>query len=429
MGSVWRAEHVELGTPAAVKLIDQAIAENPEALARFKREAQAAAALRSINVVQIFDYGIDDGEPYIAMELLEGESLADRVHRDQVLDPEHVGWLLSQVGKALGRAHEMGIVHRDLKPDNIFIARDVDEEVVKVLDFGIAKSVAAGQTTGALQTRTGAVLGTPHYMSPEQTTGKSSVDHRTDIWALAVIAFECVTGRRPFSGETLGGLAVSICTGPMPRPSEVCPVPPGFDEWFGRAAYRDPAGRYQTMGEAVAQLRAVCGLRQEYGAFARVPASGADAPTQIDISASGAAAARTGPTRAFANGVEGMQRTAAPSAITVGGEKKRFTAPLVVLASAAVVLIVVVVGGVVSLRGDDERATAAPVPEPPAPAGSDSPESRAARAHARSSASRSGPDSSSASSSSSARTVVSGVRSSCAASDANRHAWSSSTWI
>jgi len=181
MGAVWRAEHIELGTPAAVKLIDPSIAESPEALARFKREAQSAASLRSVNVVQILDYGVDQGAPYIAMELMEGESLADRLKRLGQLDPGHLAWLFTQVGKAVGRAHEMGIVHRDLKPDNIFIAHDVGEEVVKVLDFGIAKAVGADQMTAALQTRTGAMLGTPFYMSPEQTTGKRTGDHRTDI--------------------------------------------------------------------------------------------------------------------------------------------------------------------------------------------------------------------------------------------------------
>src|SRR4051794_4658600 len=140
MGAVWRAEHVHLRSPVAIKLIDAQIAQHPEALARFMREAQAAAALRSPHVVQILDYGADRGVPYIAMELLEGESLADRLSRVERLPPAEVARIITEVARAIGRAHELSIVHRDLKPDNIFLVRNDDVEVTKVLDFGIAKA-------------------------------------------------------------------------------------------------------------------------------------------------------------------------------------------------------------------------------------------------------------------------------------------------
>ena len=141
---MWRAEHVELGTPAAVKLIDPRIAGTGEALLRFKREAQAAATLRSPHVVQILDYGVDEGTPYIGIELMEGVSLAQRLAAEGAWLPEVTANILTHVARTLTKAHEMGIVHRDLKPDNIFLVRNDDEELAKVLDFGIAKRTRDG---------------------------------------------------------------------------------------------------------------------------------------------------------------------------------------------------------------------------------------------------------------------------------------------
>ena len=261
MGSVWRAVHVELGTPAAVKLIDPQIASNEEALSRFKREAQAAATLRSPHVVQILDYGVDNGTPYIAMELMEGESLADRLERAGRLDAYTTATLMNQVARAVSKAHEIGIVHRDLKPDNIYIVRNEVEELAKVLDFGIAKSTGDGfGAMGAPETRTGAMLGTPYYMSPEQAGGKKTVDHRSDTWAMAVIAFECLLGRRPFDSDSLGGLVLTICTEEPPVPSHVGPVPMGFDEWFAKATARNPDDRFQTARELASELKVICGI-------------------------------------------------------------------------------------------------------------------------------------------------------------------------
>lgn len=258
MGSVYRAVHLELGTPVAVKLIDPVVAESKVALARFKREAQAAASLRSNHVVQIFDYGVDDETPYIVMELLEGESLAARIARQSVLAPNVIIGILGQVAKALERAHAMNIVHRDLKPDNIFLIADGEDVTAKVLDFGIAKTETSAVFDASIQTKSGAILGTPHYMSPEQASGRGSVDHRADIWALGVIVFECFTGFRPFTGNTLGGLVISICSDPIPRPSERGTVPHGLDAWFAKAVCRNKEERFSSMSEALHGLRLVC---------------------------------------------------------------------------------------------------------------------------------------------------------------------------
>ncbi|MDB4998847.1 MAG: Protein kinase, partial [Myxococcaceae bacterium] len=248
MGSVWQAVHLGLDIPCAVKFIEGEFASLAEAHMRFEREAKAAAQLRSPHVVQILDHGVWEGRPYIAMELLDGEDLGKRLQRAGRLHPAELNTVLSQVCRALGKAHASGIVHRDLKPDNIFLVRDDDREIAKVLDFGIAKNKTSDMVTGS-NTRTGAMLGTPYYMSPEQAQGTKSVDSRSDLWSLAVIAYQCITGKLPFESEALGDLLIKIIVSPIPVPSSVALVPPGFDAWFARAASRDPNQRFQSAKE------------------------------------------------------------------------------------------------------------------------------------------------------------------------------------
>jgi serine/threonine-protein kinase len=270
MGCVWRAEHRTLRTPVAVKLLTPTAHDRDEVLARFSREAQAAASLRGANVVHILDHGVDNGVPYIAMELLEGETLGARLNKVGKLRPLDAAAVFTGVVRAMARAHRVGIVHRDLKPDNIFLARDEESglEVVKVLDFGIAKVVASEASIQAgegssptvpsdASTRTGVVMGTPFYMSPEQARGRKDLDERADLWSVAVMAFECLTGRRPFHASMLADLLVQICADPIPVPSTVGPVPSGFDAWFERATRRDPAARFQNVRELATGLSAV----------------------------------------------------------------------------------------------------------------------------------------------------------------------------
>jgi serine/threonine protein kinase len=246
MGSVWRATHLTLNSPVAIKLIDPRIASTELGVERFVREARAAAALRSPHVVQTIDYGVHEGIPYIAMELMEGETLSNRLDRLGRLTPADTARFLTHVGRAIGKAHDAGIVHRDLKPDNIFLVHNDDEEIAKVLDFGIAKLTDAASSQQVSQTQTGTVVGTPYYMSPEQAGGAKSIDSRTDIWSMGVIAYQCLLGDLPFKGDSLGELILRICTGRLPVPSEAGPVPPGFDAWFARACARDPQQRFQT---------------------------------------------------------------------------------------------------------------------------------------------------------------------------------------
>ncbi len=323
MGSVWRAEHLTLGIPVAVKLIDPTIAQSEEALARFRREAQAAAELRSAHVVQIIDYGVENNTPYIAMELLEGESLADRLERVGRLSPGDTATILAQVARALTRAHQQNIIHRDLKPENIYIVGEGEDEVVKVLDFGIAKKLGLGSTSSGVKTHTGAMLGTPYYMSPEQAKGHSSVDHRTDIWSLGIIAYECITGARPFDRETLASLLIAICTEPLPVPSQVASVPVGFDAWFSRVACRDLTERFQTASEAILSLREVCGV------------SGNTQPLEITAS-SAITTANQLPE------VLGLSSTGEPSAVTIVGANKKRGLRRISLAAGAVAVLAVV---------------------------------------------------------------------------------------
>jgi serine/threonine-protein kinase len=358
MGSVWRAEHVELGTHVALKLMDPAIAQHPEAAARFKREAYSAASLRSRHVVQIIDYGVDAGTPYIAMELLEGESLGDRLAREPQLSPGMTAWVLLQTGKAMARAHEAGLVHRDLKPDNIFIAVDSGDEIVKVLDFGIAKS-AHNPELGGLQTQTGTMLGTPYYMSPEQASGRRTVDHRTDIWALTVITYECLVGRRPFEGNSLGELILAVCSDAAPVPSAAAPVPAGFDEWFARGTARDPGLRYQSVAEQMNDLSAICGVAVTGASLAPAATSAPQSNYVVNtvgapMNTAGVSAPSTSQhlrppvmaTQEYQPPFAGTQGTAA---LTIGAPPPARTRKVLLVGAAAVVLAAGVAG--LALRG------------------------------------------------------------------------------
>jgi eukaryotic-like serine/threonine-protein kinase len=260
MGSVWRAERLGWQAPVAIKLMNVPAAPDSLTLARFQREARLAASLRSVHVVQVLDDGVDTatGAPFIVMELLEGESLAERLLRVKRLRPPVVAQIISQIARALSRAHDAGLIHRDLKPDNILIVRNDDEELIKVLDFGIAKWIATSQKLGP-GTLAGQMLGTPVYMSPEQLTSSAEIDHRSDLWSLGVIAHECMTGVRPFEGETLVRLAIRICSEEARAPSSIANVPEGFDAWFARAVAREVNDRFSSARIMAEELRGLCG--------------------------------------------------------------------------------------------------------------------------------------------------------------------------
>lgn len=263
MGSVWEGVHNSLGTRVACKFIEAEYADSEEARSRFENEARAAAALRSKHVVEVYDHGVTgDGRPYIVMEFLRGEPLDTRLERSGRLSLPETAGVIAHVARALSKAHGAGIVHRDLKPENVFLVWDEEDaaDIAKVVDFGIAKFTDKSVGISSA-TRTGSVLGTPYYMSPEQARGLRSVDYRSDLWSLGVITFRCVTGRLPFEGEALGDLLVKLCTAPIPIPSQFLPgLPPSFDAWMARALCREPEGRFpdaRTMAQELTQLAGV----------------------------------------------------------------------------------------------------------------------------------------------------------------------------
>jgi eukaryotic-like serine/threonine-protein kinase len=193
------------------------------------------------------------------MELLEGEALAERLARVGRLSPRETARIVTHIARALTRAQQAGITHRDLKPENVFLVRNDDEELVKVLDFGVAK--VEQRYDGSFNeesTAAGALLGTPFYSSPEQAEGLKSVDHRTDLWSLGVMTYECLLGRRPFHGDGLPAVLLSICTKPLPVPSRMGPVPRGFDAWFAKACARNLADRFGSAKDMAAELTRLC---------------------------------------------------------------------------------------------------------------------------------------------------------------------------
>ena len=260
MGSVWVADHLALHTQVVVKFIADALKDSKEAVDRFSREAAAAAQVRSPHVVQTFDHGISaDGVPYIVMELLEGRDLGHFLDREGKASPDLVVELLVQLGRALDRAHERGIVHRDIKPGNIFLCDSGSGDVfVKLLDFGIAKGVDVPHLDSG--TKTGAMIGSPFYMSPEQILGSKDIGPQSDLWSVGVVAYEALTGKKPFDAETMGGLAIRIHSEPLPLPSKANPaLSPAVDAWFARACARTVRDRFNTGKEMAESLAAALG--------------------------------------------------------------------------------------------------------------------------------------------------------------------------
>jgi serine/threonine-protein kinase len=255
-GSVWRARDVRLGVPVAIKFLDPAIADDPTSLEGFFWEVRAAAALSNPHATKIHDHGVESGAPYFVMELLEGETLEARLVRGRLRAPD-LDRIFRQGCQALDEAHELGLVHRDLKPANVFLARAGGRETTKLL-FGIAKIM--NDTLELVRKMASQRVASPDtvaYMSPEQVLGKSTLDHRSDLWSLAVMAFECMTGRLPFPGDTLGDRLIHICTAAPLLPSKVCHVPAGFDAWFMRGVSKAPAARFASaleMSEALTQI-------------------------------------------------------------------------------------------------------------------------------------------------------------------------------
>ena len=255
MGAVYEGKHIVLGRSVAVKVLLEKFLEKTELVARLLQEARMASAIGHENIVDVTDFGTTaDGRSFVVMEFLEGESLAQLVIRDAPLAVDRCLRIVRQVVSALGAAHEKGIVHRDVKPENVFLLRRGEQDFVKVVDFGVSKAVRTRDEGAEMMrlTRTGMVLGTPLYMSPEQARGNEDVDVRADVWAVGVMLYECLTGEVPFRANNYLGVISQVLTQEVQPPSQLRPelgIPPAVEAVVMRAMEKDRARRYPAMAE------------------------------------------------------------------------------------------------------------------------------------------------------------------------------------
>ena len=262
MGVVWRGVHVMLGHSVAVKVLRNAIATSPQGIARFEQEARLSARLgeASRHIARVHDYGmLDDGSPFVVMELLKGESLSARLARETVLPLSIIADVVHQLCRALATAHKAGVVHRDLKPANVFLCEGDPEQplLVKLVDFGVAKML---EDQSFQPTHIGEIVGTPSYMSPEQLKGGGELDARSDLWAVAAMAYRMLTGRPPFGVGNLVELSYRIVQTEPSAPTERAPsLPPAIDAWMRKGLAKRAADRFQTAGELSETLRIALG--------------------------------------------------------------------------------------------------------------------------------------------------------------------------
>ena len=271
MGEVYRARDPRLGRDVAIKVISAAFSSDPERLRRFEHEARAAAALSHPNILAVYDIAQHDGSPYIVTELLEGETLRERLSTGVLPLRKAIEYAV-QVAKGLAAAHEKGIVHRDLKPENIFVTT---EERVKILDFGLAKLTqsepafagASALPTTPPNTQTGVVVGTIGYMAPEQVRGLAA-DHRSDIFALGVVLYEMLSGKRAFHGDTAIDTMTAILKEDPPALPIERRVPPGLERIVRRCLEKAPAGRYKSADDLAFALEGIAGHSEPTSAVA-----------------------------------------------------------------------------------------------------------------------------------------------------------------
>jgi len=346
MGVVYLGEHTLLGRRAAIKVLLPAWSANEEIVHRFFNEARAVTRIADPGIVQIFDFGYHtDGSAFIVMELLEGEPMDRRLQRVGRLGLGDSLRFMRLICSSLGAAHAKGIVHRDLKPENLFLVGDTavtGGERVKLLDFGIAK--LSSDEPGTLKTRTGAMMGTPVYMSPEQCRGAGDIDHRSDIYSIACVMFTMLTGRPPFLGESTGDLIVAHLRESPPLAGALVPgLPPIVDDLLQRCLRKLPAERFGSMAELVQMLGFAEQALHAPGMSAQLPIA---APAGLLPRASGAPNAPVVNATTLAGAAS--QRGAATLAPQRAGRRQL----------GGIVLAAVVVAGVgfAALRGGGEAA-------------------------------------------------------------------------
>ncbi|HEY6107515.1 MAG TPA: serine/threonine-protein kinase [Gemmatimonadales bacterium] len=308
MGQVYLAEHVKMGRRSAIKVMSPAMIHDPDAIARFNREASNASRITHPNVCAVYDFGeTPEGLIYLAMEFVEGVPLTDLIEQEGALPLARATAIFKQTADALQAAHDLGIVHRDLKPDNIMVARGRDgSDVVKVVDFGIAKAVG-GDETGQKVTKTGLVVGTPEFMSPEQLSG-DKVDGRSDLYALALVYFRMLTGQLPFQADSVQETMIKRLTDEPETLAAARPdlrFPDGLQQVLDTALARTPANRYQTVAKFADDVLGVVALRR--GTQGATPATRAEIEAKTQVIDSHETRARKSVPRA-----EGKRRSFVP---------------------------------------------------------------------------------------------------------------------
>jgi serine/threonine-protein kinase len=253
MGAVYEAENMRIHRKVAIKVLHAGVAQTGEAVSRFEREAQAAGRIGSEHIVEVLDLGnLPSGDRYMVMEFMDGDALSGRI-RDRVrLTPGEIYPIMHQLLEALAAAHGAGIIHRDLKPDNVYLlkSRGGKADFVKLLDFGISKFNQLSGDSGFSMTRTGAVMGTPYYMAPEQAKGSRELDHRVDLYAAGVILYEAITGEVPFNADTFNELLFKIVLEAAKPVEQVVPnLDPTFAAIVNKSMAREPAARFQSARE------------------------------------------------------------------------------------------------------------------------------------------------------------------------------------
>jgi serine/threonine protein kinase len=255
MGTVYAAEHLEIGRPVAIKVLSGALTGDPALVTRFRMEARAAALIKHPGIVDVLDVGTtDDGSPFIVMEMLEGETLGALLERGERLAPSRLIEIIAAALDALAAAHRAGIVHRDLKPDNLFICRE-GAAPAKLLDFGISKFAIAD---GLAATQTGVVMGTPLYMAPEQIRSAKDAGPAADLYAIGAICFHALTGRPPFGGDTFSEVVARVVTEPLPSLRAARPdLPAALVDLVERLLSKTPADRPADAASVAASFRAI----------------------------------------------------------------------------------------------------------------------------------------------------------------------------
>jgi len=278
MGMVWLGEHKLLGSRAAIKVLLPAMSAQPKLVERFFDEAKAATRIQDPGIITVLDFGHHEGNAYIVMELLRGESLSSRLGTGRLPAVQAVR-IIQQCAVAMAAAHARGIIHRDLKPDNVFLVPDPavpGGERVKILDFGIAKLLDEADDPDRQKTITGTIMGTPAFMSPEQCRGAGAIDHRTDIYALGCVLFDLLCGRPPFIAPTPGDMIVSQIGHDPPLPSSLVPeLPPAIDALVLKCLAKSPDARFASMTELARAGAAITGENNSISTIPPLRASSA----------------------------------------------------------------------------------------------------------------------------------------------------------